>query len=131
MNKVAKLVIIDDKDQYLMMYRSAHPTFGDDADLPGGTLESGEEPLDTMVREVYEEAGVVIDGAASHKVYEGTDYSVHQTQYSLYIVKLQYRPEIVMSWEHSAFEWIDKDDFLEKAKSANDAYMHMVYAELK
>lgn len=130
MSKVAKLVIIDDDDKYLMVYRSEHPTFGNDPDLPGGTLENDEEPVDTMVREVYEEAGVVIDEAVIQKVYEGTDYSRHKTHYSLYVAKLDYRPVILMSWEHSAYEWLDRGDFLEKAKSANDTYMHMVYGEL-
>jgi 8-oxo-dGTP pyrophosphatase MutT (NUDIX family) len=130
MSKVAKLVIIDDNDKYLMMYRSAHPTFGDDPDLPGGTLEAGEEPIDTMVREAYEEAGVVIDGATTRKLYEGVDYSLHKTHYSLFVTKLDHRPDILMSWEHSAYEWLDRGEFLEKAKSANDTYMHMVYAEL-
>jgi 8-oxo-dGTP diphosphatase len=131
MSKVAKLVIVDDKNKYLMMHRSAHPTFGDDPDLPGGTLEAGEEPLQTMVREVYEEAGVVIDGASTQELYEGTDYSAHKTLYSLYLVKLDHRPTVTMSWEHSSYEWLDREDFLEKARSANDTYMHMVYSELK
>ena len=53
MKKVAKLVIIDNENKYLLMYRSGHPTFGDDPDLPGGTLEGREQPVDTMVREVF------------------------------------------------------------------------------
>jgi hypothetical protein len=35
-----------------------------------------------------------------------------------------------LSWEHSAYEWIPKEEFLEKAKNANDTYMHMVYEVL-
>jgi mutator protein MutT len=131
MSKVAKLVIIDNEEKYLMLYRSSHPTFGNDPDLPGGTLESGEEPIDTMVREVYEEAGVVVDGANAQMLYEGIDYSLHKVHYSLYVTKLDYRPDITMSWGHFAYEWLDREAFLEKAKSANDTYMHMVYNELK
>ena len=35
MKKVAKLVMIDPDGKYLLMYRSDHPTFGTDPDLPG------------------------------------------------------------------------------------------------
>lgn len=131
MKQVAKLVIIDNDDKYLLMYRSAHPTFGDDPDLPGGTLEDGELPLETMIREVYEEAGIVIDGAKTLMVYEGTNYSGHKTHYSLYVIKLDDQPSVAMSWEHSSYEWLDRDKFLKKAKHANDTYMHMVYHTLK
>lgn len=131
MNKVAKLVVVDNDNKHLMMYRSEHPTFGNDPDLPGGTLEDGETPLVTMIREVYEEAGIVISQSEAQEVYSGTDYSAHGTHYSLFIAKFDGRPDVIMSWEHSAYEWINKDDFLEKAKHANDTYMHMVYDVLK
>lgn len=131
MNKVAKLVLIDNNDKYLLMYRSAHPRFGNDPDLPGGTLEDGEQPLDTMVREVYEEAGIVVNKNTAKKLYEGTDYSLHLTHYSLYVAKVDTRPEVTMSWEHSSYDWLDREEFLEKAKHAKDTYMRMVYEVLK
>lgn len=123
---VAKLVMIDQNDQYLLMYRSDHPTFGEDPDLPGGTLEEGESALETMLREVEEEAGVIVDKTAVKEVYDGTDYSQHDTHYVLYTTKLAVRPEIVMSWEHSSYEWLTQEEFIKKAKDANDTYMHMV-----
>lgn len=57
MKTVAKLVIADSDDKYLLMYRSDHPTFGIDPDLPGGTMVDDEDALETMTREVKEEAG--------------------------------------------------------------------------
>jgi 8-oxo-dGTP pyrophosphatase MutT (NUDIX family) len=131
MKQVAKLLIIDNDNMHLLMYRSQHPTFGNDPDLPGGTLEEGELPLETMIREVYEEVGVVINVVNVREVYAGSDYSTHGTHYSLFTAQVHEKPEIVMSWEHSSYEWLDRDNFLEKAKGANDTYMHMVYDVLK
>jgi 8-oxo-dGTP pyrophosphatase MutT (NUDIX family) len=131
MKQVAKLVIIDGKGRYLLMQRSDHPTFGNDPDLPGGTLEEGELPLEAMIREVFEEAAIRVDQASVREVYAGADYSVHGTHYSLYIAKLEDTPEITMSWEHSLYEWLDRDVFLGKVSEAKDTYMHMVHDVLK
>jgi len=128
-NKVAKLVIIDKDNKYLMMYRSNHPWFGDDADLPGGTREEGESIEETVIREVFEEIGVEIDDVT--KIYSGIEYSKHGTHKSLFVTRVDKRPEITMSWEHSSYEWIDRDDFLQKSRNANDDYMRMVYEVIR
>ena len=131
MKQVAKLIIIDSRGKYLLMQRSDHPTFGNDPDLPGGTLEVGEVPLQTMIREVFEEAGIFVNEVGVREIYSGTDYSAHKTHYSLYITELQDTPKVAMSWEHSSYEWLDYNVFLEKSKNANDTYMRMVYDVLK
>tara|TARA_B100000949_G_scaffold25540_1_gene19380 strand:+ start:158 stop:553 length:396 start_codon:yes stop_codon:yes gene_type:complete len=131
MKKVAKLVMIDPDGKYLLMYRSDHPTFGTDPDLPGGTLEDGETVLNTMIREVKEETGVDIHADSVRMVYSGADYSSHGTHYALFVSNLNSRPTINMSWEHSGFEWLNSDDFLKKAMAAKDTYMHMVADVLK
>lgn len=131
MKKVAKLVVVDNDNNYLMMYRSNHPTFGDDPDLPGGTLEEGELVHETMIREVHEEIGLSIANGVAKEIYSGSNFSKHGTYYSLFITELSERPEITMSWEHSAYEWLSHEDFLEKARGANDTFMHMVHDTLK
>lgn len=131
MKKVAKLLIIDPDDNYLLMYRSDHPTFGRDPDLPGGTLEDNETLIKTMLREVNEEAGINIRAKDIDILYSGTEYSEHGTHYTLFVTKLKFRPKIIMSWEHSSYEWLERDAFLRKAKSANDTYMHMVSDAIK
>lgn len=131
MKKVAKLLIVDKNGEYLLLYRDNHPTFGNDPDLPGGTLEEGESTLTTMVREVREEIGVMIDETRAVELYVGTSYSVHGTQYSLFLIKLDKKPEITMSWEHASYEWLTRNSFLEKISGANDTYMLMVHDILK
>lgn len=126
MKQVAKLLIIGPDNKYLLMHRGDHPTFGRDPDLPGGTLEGNETLLETMLREVSEEAGLDIDASSVKEIYSGTDYSNHGTLYALFSTKLKALPEIVMSWEHSSYEWLDKDEFIKKANNANDTFMHMV-----
>jgi 8-oxo-dGTP diphosphatase len=131
MKQVAKLLLIDKDNNYLLMHRSGHPALGDDPDLPGGTLEDGESPVEAMIREVYEEAGVAVDKNAVRELYAGDDYSAHQTHYSLFMTQVPKRPHVTTSWEHSSYEWLNRNDFLEKVKDANDTYMHMVYDVLK
>lgn len=127
MKQIAKCVLIDDDGYHLMMYRSNHPTFGEDPDLPGGTLEDGENLLEAMIREVEEEIGFLIpEGEAIEHLYEGTDYSHHGSQYGLFVHRVASRPEISISWEHSSYEWMEKDRFIAIAASANDTFMHMV-----
>jgi len=118
MKTVAKAVLIDKDGKYLLMRRSDHPTFLNDPDLPGGTLEVGEDPFDTMLREVVEEIGVTLDPASIEQQYAGDEYSAHGTVYHLYTARLDERPEIVMSWEHSSYDWVDLDVFLEQAAQA-------------
>ncbi len=126
MKQAAKLVIVDNNATYLLLYRSNHPVFGSDPDLPGGTLEEGESTLETMIREVEEEAGIRITPEETKEVYAGTEYAKDGTNYVLYVAKLTERPAITISWEHSSYVWVTRDELIHKAKTANDTFMHMV-----
>lgn len=128
--KVAKLIITCG-EEYLLLYRDKHPTFGNDPDLAGGTLEDGESTLETMIREVQEEIGLDVAAQNVEELYSGTGYSRHGTHYSLFRTYLDEKPGITISWEHSSYEWLDRDEFLRQAKNANDTYMHMVYDMVK
>ena len=128
MKTVAKL-LIKNNEKYLMMYRSDHPTFGADPDLPGGTAEDDESALQTMLREVEEEVGYKVITNV-HELFSGIGYSKNGTHYSLFVTEVTERPKITMSWEHSSYEWISRDEFISKALAAKDTYMHMVGEQL-
>ncbi len=131
MKQVAKLVIEDADNQYLLLFRNNHPKFGNDVDLPGGTSEEGESILETMIREVREETGIIIKSDQVQEVYSGIDYSLHETSYALFRAKLDKKPDINLSWEHSSYKWLERNNFLKCAKLSKDAYMQMVYAVLQ
>ena len=131
MNQVAKLVIIGPNDTYLMLYRNQHPRFGNDADIPGGSVEAGEQPIEGMLREVKEEIGIVVQANVVQKIYEGTRYGKLDVEYLLYSVTLTTEPQITLSWEHSGYEWLSRNDFLTTAQNAQDSFMHMVYDRIK
>jgi len=126
MKQVAKLVLIDENDQYLILFRSAHPTFPDDPDLPGGTVEAGEDALVAMVREVMEEAGITIQHEAANLVYQDDEYSAHGTKYYLYTCRLDKHPPVTISWEHASYDWLERSEFIKCAAAAKDTFMHMV-----
>ena len=125
MISVAKLIMVDENDQYLMLYRSNHPVYGDDPDVPGGTAEPGETLLSAAKREVYEEVGVNVSEMT--EIYRGSQYSRSGIVMSLFITQVGVRPKIAISWEHKSYEWLSKDNFTQISKNANDPFMHMVH----
>jgi len=124
---VAKVLIIDEQNKYLMLWRGNHPRLPNDPDLPGGTIEAGESPDVAAIREVQEEAGINLSSRDMELLYKGLDYSRHGIEYSLYVVTINPRPKVALSWEHEGYKWLDRDTFLVEAQSATDTYMHMVH----
>lgn len=127
---VSKAVIIDNDNKYLLLTRSDHPVFGADADLPGGTAELDETPLDTLIREVEEEVRVTLNPKEVTEIYRGDEYAGPGITYVLYVARVETRPEVTISWEHQKYEWINQAAFLDRAQTAVDRYMHMTYAAI-
>ena len=132
MKQVAKVLIWNEKNETLLLLRlNNHPVFGNDPDLPGGTVDSGETPKMAAIREVAEEAGVVLDESKVMLRAKDTTTSTHNTEYYVYETRLDYAPEVVLSWEHESYEWVDKKTLIVAATAARDTYMHVVARSLK
>lgn len=72
MSPGATALIFNEKGQILVQKRKDDGTWN----LPGGAYEPGEEPAETMMREVYEETGLIIEPKRLIGVYGGEDYLV-------------------------------------------------------
>ena len=127
---VSKVLLRAPDQHYLLLLRSEHPTFPNDPDLPGGTVEDGEEPIVAAVREVEEETGIDISEKPLTHLYTGTKYSTHGTEYSLYLCDVDTQPEVMISWEHASYEWVTLEQLIDQSGSATDTYMHMVHDTL-
>lgn len=126
MKSASKLLMVDKDENYLTLFLAEHPRYGNSADLPGGTVDEGESALDGMIREVSEEIGVSLKSADAIEIYSGSQYSRHNTNYTLYSMRVVERPDVILSWEHSSYKWLTRDEFLAHAKASLDTYMHMV-----
>jgi 8-oxo-dGTP diphosphatase len=65
-------VIVNDRGEVLLQRRSEDGRWG----LPGGAMEPGEEPAETLVREVLEETALEVVPERIVGVYSGPDFRV-------------------------------------------------------
>lgn len=105
---VAKAIILDDDGKFLLLTRSdTHPYLAGFADLPGGMIETGEEPGNGVRREIQEETAL---RAGDMKVLYATTMLIKGRSYPtlLYVVHVAgSSPAVTLSWEHAAYEWAD------------------------
>ena len=123
MKHVAKALIFDADDNILLLRRSGtHSRFPYDIDLPGGEVEEGEEALEAVVREIFEEAGLGVSPQAVTLAFEQTTDERH---HMLFTVRLaESSPEVTISWEHDAHEWVPREEVL--LREAKDSYMAII-----
>lgn len=121
MKKAAK-AIIKFKDEVLIIYRSdTHPKYPLHPDLPGGLLDGDEDEKTALIRELMEEINYDASKDKIIFIKEATNPFIKR---SLYLVLIQKKPKIELSWEHESFKWIKIDQlkFLDIPKSS-DPYL--------
>jgi len=117
---VAKVLILNEKNEILTLRIGVHrlrPEKSHTLDLPGGIVDTGESERDAIVREVREEAGIVLDNASIVLQY-GTTYKSESKSVTklLYATWLNMTPEVTLSWEHEVYEWMSAGALLNDAR---------------
>jgi 8-oxo-dGTP pyrophosphatase MutT (NUDIX family) len=131
MKAVAKTLLYDAAENILVLYRSdTHPKFPHDIDLPGGEIDEGESALDAAIREVAEEAGLIIDPLKTKLVGERTTPYGRIDQ--VYVSKIdEITPPVTISWEHESYDWIPAHTLSTALATTQDDYMSVVAEYLK
>ncbi|OGL29428.1 hypothetical protein A3D14_01545 [Candidatus Saccharibacteria bacterium RIFCSPHIGHO2_02_FULL_47_12] len=109
MKIIAKSLIYDDENNLLVLVRNnTHPKYANEDDLPGGELEGNESEIQSVVREISEETGFMLDAEEVHKVYKKSIDP--DTCHVLFAGKVNgNKPKVKLSWEHSSYSWLSID----------------------
>ncbi len=101
----------------LLLKRHPQKLFGNMWGVPGGKLETGETPEDGLIREVYEEAGFMVDRSLIqhiHTLYiQSAGNLSHLVIYHMFYCPLAQLPELVVHLdEHSEAQWVTPEEGL-------------------
>ncbi|OXM51765.1 7,8-dihydro-8-oxoguanine-triphosphatase [Amycolatopsis thailandensis] len=108
--------------KFLFIRRRPGSFLGGNWELPGGTVEPGERPAETVVREFAEETGLTVRatgerGTHSWDDVEGRPMRIHATVYTL--TEEEPREVLLDPEEHDAFIWYTREEAAELGLAAH------------
>lgn len=107
-----KAILLNEKNELLMLLRSNKSQMGGKWSVAGGALEHGEDPIDGIKREIIEETQLQIDLIKPYHLFseinKGGDFLVMV----LYVTQIN-NPEVKLNWEHDDFKWLPIKNALE------------------
>jgi 8-oxo-dGTP pyrophosphatase MutT (NUDIX family) len=109
---VAKALVLNELNQALILTVGEYKERPDKSfkpDLPGGFVEPFEAERDAVVREIQEEAGFMIRAQDLRLAYTETEFFAAEKKSVtklLYLIRLDYTPDVTISWEHASYAWV-------------------------
>ncbi len=125
MSTVVKALVFDKENNVLVLERSdSHPRYANEADLPGGEVENGEDMVTALIREIEEETGLIVDRKSIRLANERT--TENQTLHQVYECHVSLvKPAVKISWEHESYNWVSNGSITENLITKDD-YMTVV-----
>ncbi|RKD32713.1 NUDIX domain-containing protein [Thermohalobacter berrensis] len=110
MFRVLTKALILDNDKILLLKRKQGSFGGGLWDIPGGKLEFGESPKESLIREVYEETSLKVDIHEPIRVSSGINEERNK-QYITIVYLCTYKSgKVTLSKEHSDYIWVKLSD---------------------
>jgi len=110
---ITQKVIVQNKEGKILVMRRTEtaPSRPLGWDIPGGSLQFGEDPMEGIIRETKEEAGIVIQDV------KPVDVSSVLNPDNEYWVRIGYVAQttseiVTLSFEHDQYKWVTKKEFL-------------------
>jgi len=106
---VAKTVVLNDRDEVLLLRRSATDTRRPgEWDFPGGGIEPGEDLAEGAAREIAEESGLTIEPTQLKLIYAATElFPGRESVTRLLFASRIETGDVQLSFEHDEFRWVD------------------------
>jgi 8-oxo-dGTP pyrophosphatase MutT (NUDIX family) len=123
------LTFVASEGKFLALYSEPHPDHGEGGwFVVTGGVEENETHEEAVAREILEETGLVVDEIISlnwGSIYNWRDELYEELNF-LSFVKPE---EIILNEEHSKFDWLDVDEFIERIKWDDDKELLKIILE--
>ncbi|MDP9195561.1 MAG: NUDIX hydrolase [Pseudomonadota bacterium] len=108
----AHALILRDDGLGLVTHRAPDKSYMPDKwDLPGGTLETGESPVQALTREIREETGLTVDiGPLVHVYNNMIQFPERQGLQMVFLARYTGGEIRLNSGEHSEYLWVTLED---------------------
>jgi mutator protein MutT len=111
--------VVNNNNKVLLLRRAKNDTFPGTWEFPGGGFQAGEDPKESIEREVLEEAGLQIKAVRPLAVITHNSHNKN-----VEVVRITYECELInqtqkvkLSHEHDSYRWINPNKFTFKKKN--------------